>query len=61
MLFKLFLAFTIIPFLEIALLIKLGGQIGILNTLMIVIITALTGAYLARLQGMTTMLRVREP
>jgi UPF0716 protein FxsA len=60
MLFKLFLAFTIIPFLEIALLIKLGGQIGVLNTLMIVIITALVGAQLARRQGVSTMLKVRE-
>ena len=60
MLFKLFLAFTIVPFLEIALLIKLGGHIGVINTLMIVIVTGLVGAYLARLQGMTTMLRVRD-
>ncbi len=60
MLLKLFLAFTIIPFFEIALLIKLGGAIGIFNTLLIVIITALVGANLARMQGLQTMIRVRE-
>ena len=57
---KLFLAFTVIPFLEIALLIKLGGQFGFWNTLLVVIITALVGANLARMQGVQTMIRLRE-
>ena len=60
MLFKLFLAFAIIPFLEISLLIHLGARLGVINTLLIVIITALLGAYLARLQGMITLMKVRE-
>ncbi len=59
MLLKLFLAFTLIPVLEIYLLIKVGGQLGALNTVALVIITGFAGAYLARLQGMHTMLRVR--
>ena len=59
MLLKLFLAFTLIPVLEIYLLIKIGGQLGALNTVALVIITGFVGAYLARLQGMHTMLRVR--
>ena len=59
MLLKLFLAFTLIPVLEIYLLIKIGGQLGALNTVALVIITGFAGAYLARLQGMHTMLRVR--
>lgn len=60
MLIKLFLAFTLIPVLEIYLLIKLGGLIGAFNTVLVVIITGFTGAYLARVQGMQTMLRVRS-
>ncbi len=60
MLLKLFLAFTIIPFLEIYLLIKIGSYIGAFNTLMIVILTGFLGALLARYQGLKTMLKVRE-
>ena len=60
MLLKLFLAFTIIPFLEIYFLIEIGSYIGAFNTLMIVILTGFLGAILARYQGLKTMLKVRE-
>ena len=60
MLLKLFLAFTLIPMIELALLIKLGTAIGVFNTLLLVIVTGFSGAYLARAQGFRTMLRVRE-
>jgi UPF0716 protein FxsA len=60
MFLKLFLAFTLIPVIEIYLLIKLGSSLGALNTVILVIGTGLAGAYLARLQGMQTMLRVRS-
>ena len=60
MLLKLFLAFTLIPFLELYLLIKIGALLGAFNTLLIVIVTGFLGAYLARLQGLKTMMRVRE-
>jgi UPF0716 protein FxsA len=59
-LLKLFLAFTIIPFIEIYLLIKIGSYLGAFNTVVIVILTAFLGALLARYQGFQTMLRVRE-
>ncbi len=60
MLIKLFLAFTIIPIIELYLLIEVGSHLGALNTVMIVIVTGFVGAYLARLQGFQTMRRVRE-
>ena len=60
MFLKLFLAFTLIPVAEIYLLITIGGYIGAMNTVLLVIITGFSGAYLARLQGMQTMFRVRE-
>ncbi|MBW1765373.1 MAG: FxsA family protein [Deltaproteobacteria bacterium] len=60
MLFKLFLAFTVIPFLELYLLLTVGKYLGPLNTIMIVIITAFFGALLAKVQGLRTMLRVKE-
>ncbi len=60
MLLKLFLAFTLIPFCEIYLLIKIGNYLGAFNTILIVIVTGFLGAYLAKLQGIKTMMRVRE-
>lgn len=60
MFLKLFLAFTLVPFLEIYILIKIGSYIGAFNTVMIVILTGFLGALLARYQGMQAILRVRE-
>ena len=60
MFLKLFLAFTLVPFIEIYLLIKIGGQVGAFNTILIVILTGLLGASLARLEGRKTMTKVRD-
>jgi len=60
MFFKLFLAFTLVPVAEIYLIIKLGGFLGAFNTVAIIILTGFAGAALARMQGMQTMLRVRQ-
>ena len=60
MLLKLFLAFTLIPVIELYLLIKLGAAIGSFNTLLLVILTGAVGAYLAKLQGLEAMLRVKS-
>ena len=59
MLLKLFLAFTLIPVIELYLLIKLGATVGPFNTLLLVILTGAAGAYLAKLQGLEAMLRVK--
>ncbi len=60
MLLKLFLCFTLIPVIELYFLIKIGTVIGVFNTLLIVIGTGFFGAWLARMEGMQTLLRVRE-
>ena len=60
MLLKLFLAFTIIPILEIYLLIKLGTILGALKTVIIVILTGILGAALARFEGLNTLMRIKE-
>ncbi len=60
MLIKLLLAFTLIPIAEIYVLIKMGGALGALNTILLVILTALAGAYLAKIQGLKTMLQIRH-
>jgi len=59
MLLKLFLAFTLIPVIELYLLIKLGATVGPFNTLLLVILTGAVGAYLAKLQGLEAMMRVK--
>jgi UPF0716 protein FxsA len=59
MLIRLFLAFTLIPVIELYILVKIGGVIGALNTVLLVILTGFAGAWLARLQGLQTMMRVR--
>ncbi|MBW1999464.1 MAG: membrane protein FxsA [Deltaproteobacteria bacterium] len=60
MFLRLLLLFTLIPFLEIYLLIEVGRYLGALNTVALVFITGLLGAYLAKLQGLSTMDRVRR-
>ena len=60
MLLKLFLAFTLIPVIELFLLIKIGTIIGSVNTILLVILTGFTGAWLARMEGIHTMLKVRN-
>ena len=41
--------------LEIFLLIKIGGQIGALNTVALIFLTAIIGIYFAKLQGIQTL------
>jgi UPF0716 protein FxsA len=60
MFLKLFLAFALVPLFELYLLIKIGHHIGALNTILVVISTGLLGASLARVQGIKTMIRVRD-
>ena len=60
MLFKLLLLFTIVPLIELSILIQLGQKIGIGATLAIVILTGMMGAYLAREQGFITLSKIRH-
>jgi UPF0716 protein FxsA len=57
---KLFLLFAILPIVEIAVLINIGEKIGGWNTVAIVIITAMTGAYLVRQQGLSTLVHAQQ-
>ena len=60
MLLKLFLAFTLIPLVEIYLLIKLGQNFGAITSILLVIFTGILGAYLARMEGLRTLFRIQE-
>ena len=50
-----FLIFVCIPALEIYLLIEVGGQIGALNTVALIFLTAIIGLYFAKYQGIQTL------
>ncbi len=50
-----FLIFIVLPALEIFLFIQIGGEIGALNTIVLVFLTAIVGVYYARLQGIQTL------
>ena len=44
-----------IPAIEIYLMIKVGGVIGALNTILLIFFTAITGVYFAKLAGLRTL------
>ena len=44
-----------IPAIEIYLMIKVGGVIGALNTILLIFFTAITGVYFAKLAGLNTL------
>ena len=50
-----FLIFIVLPALEIFLFIQIGGEIGALNTIALIFLTAIVGIYYARLQGIQTL------
>lgn len=53
------LLFTVLPALELMLLIKIGSSIGAINTLFIIVFTGVLGAYLARLQGFVILNKIQ--
>ncbi|MEL0438327.1 FxsA family protein [Phycobacter sp. K97] len=56
----LFLAFLMVPLIEIALFIQVGGLIGLWPTLAIVVLTAILGTSLVRSQGRLAMGQLRS-
>jgi UPF0716 protein FxsA len=59
MFLRLFLLFTCIPLVELYLLLQIGSVIGALNTILLVIVTGVLGAYLAQQEGLRTLERIR--
>ena len=55
-----FLIFIAVPLIEIAIFIEVGGAIGVWPTVAIVLLTALLGATLLRVQGLATWRRAEE-
>lgn len=53
-------AFVIVPIIEIALFIEVGGWVGLWNTIALVVLTAIIGTALLRTQGLETLRRAQE-
>ena len=56
---KLLVLFILVPALELALLIEVGQHIGTLNTLLLIALTGVVGASLARRQGLGVLRRMQ--
>lgn len=56
----LFALFIIVPLIEMIILIKVGGVIGALPTVILVCLTAIIGVALIKAQGRSTMLRAQQ-
>ena len=57
---RLFLVFTLVPLLELYILIKIGGYLGAFPTVALVVLTALLGVVLARFEGLRTLQQIRQ-
>jgi UPF0716 protein FxsA len=60
MLLRLFILFSVVPIIEIWLLIKIGRVIGALPTVLILLAISATGAWLAKSQGLRTITTIRN-
>ena len=49
------LSIILVPIVEIYLFIKIGGHIGAFNTILLIFITAITGIFYARYEGLNTL------
>ncbi len=57
---RLALLFVIVPLVELALLIQMGQLVGFWPTITLVVFTGVTGAWLARMEGLRTLWKLRE-
>lgn len=60
MLLRLLLLFTLVPLLELGVLVQIGQRVGVGPTLLLVLATGVVGAWLARREGTRTWWTVRK-
>ena len=60
MLLRLIVVFTMVPLIEVLLLLEIGNRIGTLNTILLIILTGILGAHLMRLQGFAVFRKIQE-
>ncbi len=59
MFWKLLLLFTVVPIVELFVLIEIGSRIGGLATVALVLVTGVVGAWLTKLQGFVVLRRLQ--
>lgn len=59
MFIRLLILFTIVPIVELYVLLQVGGQIGAGPTIALILLTGIAGAYLARTQGFDLLRRIQ--
>ena len=57
--FKLFLLFTLVSILELAVIIEVGSRLGVMVTILLILFTAIFGAYFAQTQGWQILIRLQ--
>ncbi len=57
---RLFILFTLVPLLELYLLIKVGSHLGAEATILLIVLTGGVGALMARMQGFQVIVQIRE-
>ena len=57
---RLLLLFTVVPLVELYLLIEVGSLIGGLTTILLVLVTGVVGAFLAKLEGLRTLGQIQR-
>ena len=55
-----FLIFIFIPIIEISIFISIGSKIGILNTVFIILLTALIGIFMVRKKGLSLLFNAQR-
>ncbi|MBU2591683.1 MAG: FxsA family protein [Nitrospinota bacterium] len=60
MLFKLFMLFVILPIVELSILIKIGHIMGVFNTVMLILLTAMVGSFMVKMEGLNVLYRFQE-
>lgn len=60
MLVRLFLLFTLVPLVELAVLVEIGQRIGVAPTVGLVVLTGALGAWLARREGARSVREIRR-
>ena len=57
---RFFLLFTLVPLLELYILIKIGSYIGAFQTVALVVFTALFGVVIARIEGLRKLQQIKQ-
>ena len=56
----LLLLFIVVPIVELAIIIQVGSQLGVLSTVVLLIAVSVVGAWLVKFQGLGVMNRIRR-